>query len=749
MAFRIACSILVVSVLMSPHTQAQEVVEIGSRLELMVDEFLIDSMSEDCRLQLHRPVRQEIVLETDAPWEGNASGYQSVFKDGDLYRMYYRGCHYLHSGPPAQVIEDHPWYLCYAESDDGITWRKPELGLVEFNGSVANNIIVAPESLTEIGGDPAHTAVFKDANPNCPDDEKYKIVILGNKPHGLYALKSGDGIHFSLMSTEPIITEGAFDSQNLAFWDPVREEYREYHRGFKAGRRDIMTATSQDFLNFPAPEWLAYPDAPPQQLYTNQIQPYYRAPHIFMGFPMRYTDRGWSGPMLDLPGLDERVIRGKSHPRYATTVTDAVFMTSRDGLNFKRWPEAFIRPGPKNRGSWVYGDNFVFWGMVETASHIADTPNDLSLYATEGYWEGPGTSTRRFTMRIDGFVSAYAPFSGGEFVTKPLIFDGGNLTLNVETSGPGSVQVEIQEADGTPIDGYTLDECPPIFCDDLRHTVRWEYEGGDVRALAGKPVRLRFALKDADLYAFQFVPYEPEPERPDTMSLGALPRKNRDREPFIAIEDDFADVPAATSPSAEDLNPRVAEGASGWHISQGEPDRVQVLDDDPPGSGNAGQTHHLKAERRQESYHEGGSAWVLLSPQDAADTTRGKMEVTARIWVPSTNRDRVDIDAYDEPPSVFMRRAFHVRFHPNGDVSYYKEGENVIPELKIELDAWQDVFIRADLAVATFDLTVGETTVTGLPFAVSSIRRVQALEFGPNTSNCTLYVDSVKIEIFP
>ncbi len=134
---------------------------------------------------------------------------------------------------------------------------------------------------------------------------------------------------------------------------------------------------------------------------------------------------------------------------------------------------------------------------------------------------------------------------------------------------------------------------------------------------------------------------------------------------------------------------------------------MQVLDDDPPGSGNAGQTHHLKAERRQESYHEGGSAWVLLSPQDAADTTRGKMEVTARIWVPSTNRDRVDIDAYDEPPSVFMRRAFHVRFHPNGDVSYYKDQENVIPELKIELDAWQDVFIRADLAVATFDLTVG------------------------------------------
>ena len=233
-----------------------------------------------------------------------------------------------------------------------------------------------------------------------------------------------------------------------------------------------------------------------------------------MGFPMRYNDRGWSGPMLDLPGQDVRVARAGHSRRYGTTVTDAVFMTSRDGLHFKRWSEAFIRPGPKESRSWVYGDNFIFWGMVETPSVFGDAPNELSFYVTEGYWENAYTSVRRHTLRMDGFVSASAPYSGGELVTKPLVFEGGNLALNVETSAFGSIQVEVQDADGSPIEGYALKQCPPIFCDRLRHVVRWESVGGDLRPLEGKPVRLRFLLRDADLYAFQFVPYAPEPKRP-------------------------------------------------------------------------------------------------------------------------------------------------------------------------------------------------------------------------------------------
>ena len=729
---------------------AEDAIRIGSRLELLVDEFLIEAMTDGARLQLHRPERREVVLRTDEPWGGNASGYQSVFKDGDLYRMYYRGGHYRFSGEPAQALENHPWVLCYAESDDGIHWRKPDLGICEFNGSKANNIVLTTETLASVAGCPAHTATFIDANPDCPADERYKIITVGGKPHGLYVLKSADGMHFSLMSDKPIQTTGAFDSQNLVFWDPVREEYREYHRGFKGGVRDIMTAVSKDILHFPEPQWLAYPGAPVQALYTNQLQPYYRAPHIFMGFPMRYNDRGWSDPMVDLPGLDERLARSKSHRRYGTTVTDAVFMTSRDGLTFKRWPEAFIRPGPRKRETWVYGDNFIFWGMVETKSHLEDAPGEISLYAVEGYWEGIYTSVRRYTLRVDGFVSAYAPFSGGDIVTKPIVFDGGNLALNVATSAAGSIQVEVQDADGRPIDGYTLDECPEIFCDELCYIVRWRYADGDVRPLAGKPVRLRFLLKDADLYSFQFVPYAPEPQRPDVTQFGAMPRKNKEREPFTALKDDFQSVKAGTTPTDDDLNPTPAGEASGWHIIEGSPDRAQVLNDDPVGSGKPGKNHYLKAERRKERAREGGGAWVKLSPQDAADTEKSIVEVRAKVYVPSTIRYCVDIDAFDNPPGEYSHRAFHVRFFRNGSVRYYSgEEHHVVPDMPMKLDAWQDVFIRADMKNETFDLTVEGRTATGLPFGQPGIRRVQTIGFCPNTSDCTMYVDEVEVRVIP
>ena len=418
-----------------------EPIDIGSRLELLIDGALLETMQGGARLQLHRPERRDIVFETDAPWEGNACCYQSVFQDGDLYRMYYHGTHYRMSGPPAQALQEHPGVLCHAESDDGIHWRRPELGLFEFAGSKANNIILTPEAVAEVGGDPLHTAVFRDANPDCPPDALYKIIMVGSKPKGLYALKSADGVRFCLMGTEPIVTEGAFDSHNLAFWDPVRGEYREYHRGFNNGVRDIMTATSRDLLHFPKPRWLDYPDAPVEHLYTNAIQPYYRAPHIFIGFPARYSDRGWLDSILDLPGLDERLARAATHPRYGTAVTDAVFMTSRDGVTFKRWPEAFIRPGPRQRESWVYGDNYPFWGVLETHSPLPDAPNELSIYATEGYWEGTSAGIRRYALRIDGFVSATAPLSGGEVITKPLVFAGGNLTINAATSAAGSIRV--------------------------------------------------------------------------------------------------------------------------------------------------------------------------------------------------------------------------------------------------------------------------------------------------------------------
>ena len=509
----------------SKSKEEHQVHDIGGRLELLVDHYLIESMTGDVQLQLHRPERKEIVFRTDAPWEGNASAYQSVFQDGNLYRMYYRGSHFgqnpTESGPLAKALKPHPSYLCYAESLDGIHWRRPELDLYEFprhdsNGFAANNIVLHPDT-PGLNVGPSGAAVFFDDNPDCPSDERYKIIGVGDRAgRGLYVMKSADGIHFSPLSDRPIVTEGAFDSQNIVFWDPIIKAYREYHRiHLPGGVPGVATSTSKDILRFPSPEEVNFPGAPIEGLYMPLVKPYYRAPHILVGFPTRYTEREWSGPLLALPGLEERLARANSYPpsrpplRFGRVITDALFMTSRDGANFKRWPEAFIRPGPRRRESWVYGDNFVFWGMVETRSHLEDAPDEISLYATEGYWEGTDTAVRRYTVRIDGFVSAAASAAGGELVTKPLLFEGGNLTINFETSGASGVRVEVQEADGRPFEGYTLDDCPEMFADSIRYKVRWNH-GGDVRPLRGKPVRLRFVMRDADLYSFQFVPFQPD-----------------------------------------------------------------------------------------------------------------------------------------------------------------------------------------------------------------------------------------------
>ena len=369
---------------------AAEPLNIGVRRELFVDEFLIERM-EGARLQLHHPVPREVAVAHNTDWEGNTSGYHTVFQDGDLYRMYYRGSHHQRNTQRG----DHPQFACYAESQDGLHWVKPELGLFEFNGSKANNIVWA-------GGGTHNFAPFKDANPDCPPEARYKAV--GGIRGGLATFASADGIHWRQTCEEPVITEGAFDSQNLAFWDTHTGCYRDFHRHFTKGVRAIMTCTSEDFVNWTDPVWIEYAEGTPNEhLYTNQITQYPRAPHIYMGFPKRF--------------LPNRRAAGNTMPG----LSDGVFMTSRDGLVFHRWLEAWIRPG-QQRERWVNRNNMTAWGIVETRPAVPGTPKELSVYSTEGYYQGEFCQIRRYSLRLDGFVSLNAAMSGGEIVTKPLIF---------------------------------------------------------------------------------------------------------------------------------------------------------------------------------------------------------------------------------------------------------------------------------------------------------------------------------------
>ncbi|MCK5739292.1 hypothetical protein KAH55_08925, partial [bacterium] len=150
-----------------------------------------------------------------------------------------------------------------------------------------------------------------------------------------------------------------------------------------------------------------------------------------------------------------------------------------------------------------YGDNYIAWHIIETASQFDDQPREMSLFVTEDYFTGTSSQLRRYSLRLDGFVSYHAPSTGGEFITKPLIFEGTTLSLNMGTSAAGSLHIEIQSADGTPIEGFSLDDCEEIFGDALDYPVSWKNQP-QLSELAGQPIRLRFVLSEADVYAFQF-----------------------------------------------------------------------------------------------------------------------------------------------------------------------------------------------------------------------------------------------------
>ncbi|MCA9075091.1 MAG: hypothetical protein KDA93_08665, partial [Planctomycetaceae bacterium] len=440
-----------------------EPVEIGARLEPLFDEFLIEEVTGDVALKVHQPSPQEVVFVTDKPWEGNTCAYYSIFQDGDLYRMYYRGSHFDEQTRKAT----HREVTCYAESTDGIHWTKPELGLFEYEGSKANNII--------LDGLGTHCFVaFKDMNPDCDPQAKYKGISRGRPEgkKGLYVFQSPDGIHWELMADEPVITEGAFDSQNLAFWDAVTGQYVDYHRYFANGVRAIYMCTSDDYLHWTEPVPLTYPGQPHQHLYTNAIRPYPRAPHIRIGFPTRF-----------LPEHEQ---------------VEPVFMSSRDGLTFHRFNEAVIpQSAPEDRDG--NRSNYMTNGLLS----LPGNDREYSVYATEAYYTGPDSRVRRFTYRVDGFASAHAGGEGGQLTTKPLTFDGSKLVINYAAGEGGNVQVELLQDDGAPYAGFDVAAAPSLTGDEIAQVVTWK-DKANVSELKGKPVTVRFHLKNADVYSLRF-----------------------------------------------------------------------------------------------------------------------------------------------------------------------------------------------------------------------------------------------------
>ena len=469
MIFGALSAVLCFTTFLSTNDSGQAV-DIGSRLELFVDDALLENMT-GVALKLHPPIPREVAIVFDQPWEGNTSAYVTVFQDEDRFRMYYRGSNY-----DIKTEAYGPQVTCYAESKDGIYWTRPDLGLFAFNGSKKNNIVWQGLGVHNF-------APFLDSRRGCPADERYKALASDSGNKSLFAFKSSDGIHWSLLQEKPIIPSGFFDSQNIAFWDAVRNGYLEFNRGWKNGVRDIMLSRSSDFRTWTEPQWLDYGNAPAEHLYTNAITPYFRAPHFLVGFPKRF--------------IPDRKVGSHKLPG----VSDGVFMSSRDGRHWRRWGEAFLRPGLQKE-RWVNRNNMIAWGVLATKSETAGLPDEISIYSSEGYYV-ENCRLRRHTLRLDGFVSVNAPAAGGEMTTRAFLFKGSRLILNFSTSAAGFIRVEVQDENGRALPGFALADCPEVFGDEIEYGLRWT-SGADLKTLEGRPVRLRFALKDADLYSMRF-----------------------------------------------------------------------------------------------------------------------------------------------------------------------------------------------------------------------------------------------------
>lgn len=507
-----------------PSSSEAAVLDVGDRRQLLIDHRFLDQ-ARGVELCVHRPRKTgEMTIKPDHEWEkGGVGPYSSVMKVGDTYHMWYH------------VMDTVQWHtgekngcICYARSRDGIHWEKPDLGLVEYRGNRRNNIVVGHGAAgAQVGQD--GVMVFLD--PNAPADERFRMLgrfdVVVEKGQAIHIFSSGDGIHWRL-THEAVVTARPqerghhLDSQNVIFWDDRINKYVCYvrkNRGDPGSQgRCIARGESDRLGGFPAVQDmpivfggdrqdLYHGEVPVVDFYMSAAIKYPGAQDVYFMFPTAYYHY--------IEGLAEFP---SEVPTNAGPL-DTRFASSRDGITWERYDRRpFVPLGM--RGEFDWASTRVIWGLVPDVEG-----REMYLYYRASDWlhgwdrdernkrllKAAGLDASRniavlsrLVARRDGFVSVRGAYTGGEFTTPPLTFAGGKLRLNVDTSAAGIVQVEIRDADDAPIRGFTLEECDRIHtCNEIDRVVTWK-RSADVSSLAGRPVRLRFAVRDADLYAFQF-----------------------------------------------------------------------------------------------------------------------------------------------------------------------------------------------------------------------------------------------------
>ena len=242
-------------------------------------------------------------------------------------------------------------------------------------------------------------------------------------------------------------------------------------------------------MEWTKPEAMTFGDTPPEQLYTQQTSPYFRAPQIYIAIGGRF-----------MPGKqvlsDEEAKKLNVDPGYFKDCSDAYMMTTRGGSIYDRtFMEAFIRPGIGMK-NWVSRSNYPALNVVQTS------PDEMSLYVNQDYAQ-PTAHLHRYSMRIDGFTSLSAPYKGGEMITKPFTFSGHELEINYSTSAAGEIRFELQDENGVPIPGFTMADSQRVIGNEISRVVLWK-GSGNLQSLVSRTVRLRVQIKDADLYSIRF-----------------------------------------------------------------------------------------------------------------------------------------------------------------------------------------------------------------------------------------------------
>ncbi|MFN7922973.1 MAG: hypothetical protein U0Q16_22915 [Bryobacteraceae bacterium] len=512
-------------------------IQVGSLKQLFIDHKFIES-AEGIRLTAHAPVQtHEKLVTPDQPWERDTriGSYSTVVDENGKVRLWYN----VHAGEPEPGKNPPFMGMAYAESRDGLHFAKPVLGLVERNGSRENNLVMPPDpKLLTVGGG----TVWIDENPRAKPDARYRSWsklypakgsgIRG--PHRVWS--SPDGLHWKL--DETLVTGlRAADTQPSWFWDSRVGRYIGYSRewvreksGF--GARMASYNESDDLFHWDSTYFALGPDerdnavAPAVEIDAARmlakgedvIPPAAQRRAAETGgadqvltptSPLDFYGPGvfpYEGVYIALIPVFHHW-RGDRHESWPST-SDVQLAVSRDGRHFTRPGnrEPFLRTGPDGSwdSKWLYpvlrpirrgGELWIYYFGT---NHDHAGRLDAKAKAQEG-------AISRAILRADGFVAAEAEYEGGTMMTPPIEFQGKRLELNLDTGAGGVARVEIVEESGKPIPGYALTDADAINGDNVRAVASW---GGrsDVSVLAGKPVRLRFKMRSARLYAFQFVP---------------------------------------------------------------------------------------------------------------------------------------------------------------------------------------------------------------------------------------------------